>query len=163
MSEAPSLVDRARATTKQQFVVENRGYYLVMAERAERLGIGFETMVMPASRKSSAPTAQSYEILAVQKAPGNPYPDRISVGRARNCDVVLRDPSVSKLHAHFRRRDDERLELVDLGSQNGTRINGRLLVPHQPESVTASDQLVFGGVSAKLVDAEQLFELLSQK
>ena len=112
---------------------------------------------------STAPTAQTYEIMPVQKAPGNPYPDRISVGRARNCDVVLRDPSVSKLHAHFRRRDDEKLELVDLGSQNGTRINSRLLVPHQPESVSASDQLVFGGVNAKLVDADQLYELLTAK
>ena len=77
--------------------------------------------------------------------------------------MVLRDPSVSKLHAHFRRRDDEKLELVDLGSQNGTRINSRLLVPHQPESVSASDQLVFGGVNAKLVDADQLYELLTAK
>lgn len=163
MSEASNLTERARSSTKQQFAVENRGYYLVMAERAERMGIGFETMVMPANRKSTAPTPQTYEIIPVQKAPGNPYPDRISVGRARNCDVVLRDPSVSKLHAHFRRRDDEKLELVDLGSQNGTRINSRLLVPHQPESVGPSDQLVFGGVNAKLVDAEQLFDLLQAK
>ena len=95
--------------------------------------VQFATQVVdPVSlKRSAARRAPNVEVLAVVKAPGNPYPDRVSVGRARNCDVVMRDPSVSKLHAHFR-VGGPKLELVDIDSQNGTRVNGRALAPHQP-------------------------------
>ena len=98
-------------------------------------------------------------MLEIIKAPGNPYPDRISVGRARNCDVVMRDPSVSKLHAHFR-VGPMKLELVDIDSQNGTRVNGRALAPHQPQVVEAGDTILFGNVTTRMVDAHMLYDLL---
>ena len=46
------------------------------------------------------------------------------IGRSRRCDVVLGDPNVSRQHAEVR-RDGERFVLRDLGSTNGTRVNGR--------------------------------------
>jgi pSer/pThr/pTyr-binding forkhead associated (FHA) protein len=98
-------------------------------------------------------------VVEVKKRPGNPYSDRISLGRARNCDVVLRDPSISKLHAHFRSRDGQ-WELVDLESQNGTCKNGTPLASHTPELVVVGDLLLFGQVQAKLVDAGLLHDFL---
>ena len=59
------------------------------------------------------------------------------------CDIVLRHPSVSKLHAHFH-IGGGRLELVDLDSQNGTRVNGRTLAPNQAMQVSKGDILLFG-------------------
>jgi hypothetical protein len=70
---------------------------------------------------SAAPMPPRLELAGV--------PDRISLGRARNCDIVLRDPSVSKLHAHFRVKDDGKFDLVDRLSENGTEINGARLLP----------------------------------
>jgi hypothetical protein len=45
------------------------------------------------------------------------------IGRHLDCDVVLADPQISRRHAqlHFR---DGRWILQDLGSTNGTRVNG---------------------------------------
>ncbi|HJL18908.1 MAG TPA: FHA domain-containing protein [Sandaracinaceae bacterium LLY-WYZ-13_1] len=48
----------------------------------------------------------------------------IVVGRSEDCDVVLRDPSVSGRHARLSWRGDKIL-LEDLGSANGTRVDGR--------------------------------------
>lgn len=45
------------------------------------------------------------------------------LGRADDCGAVVADDSVSRHHARFELRDD-RWWLVDLGSSNGTRING---------------------------------------
>lgn len=97
--------------------------------------------------------------LPLAKQPGNPFQDHISVGRARNCDVALRHPSVSKLHARFRVGESQ-LALIDAGSQNGTFRNGRRLETDEPSPVAYGDTLLFGSISTKLVDAATLHELL---
>jgi ABC-type multidrug transport system ATPase subunit/ABC-type multidrug transport system permease subunit len=49
--------------------------------------------------------------------------DRLTIGRDRSNDVVLDDPNVSRFHAEVV-RDGERVALYDLGSRNGTRVDG---------------------------------------
>ncbi len=46
------------------------------------------------------------------------------VGRAEDLEVCVNHRSISREHAEFV-RDGDRLRLVDLGSANGTRVNGR--------------------------------------
>lgn len=47
------------------------------------------------------------------------------IGRAADNDLVLDDILVSRNHAEFRALPDGRLELHDLGSRNGTFVNGQ--------------------------------------
>lgn len=49
--------------------------------------------------------------------------DPVTLGRASDCDVVLADPTVSKHHAELR-REGTGVVVVDLGSTNGTKVNG---------------------------------------
>ena len=49
--------------------------------------------------------------------------DPVTIGRAPDCDVVLADAEVSRQHAEVRRVDGG-FVVVDLGSMNGTRVNG---------------------------------------
>jgi hypothetical protein len=159
--DTTELAKKARSMSREEFVARHPSLYLVIAENAEKLNIGFETAVVSNfGSKQPAPDVVDFELLEVSKAPGNPYPDRISVGRARNCDVVMRDRSVSKLHAHFRVREEGKLDLVDLESQNGTRVNGRVLAANAGEWVTAGDTILFGVVTARLVDSDALYDLL---
>jgi ABC-type multidrug transport system ATPase subunit/ABC-type multidrug transport system permease subunit len=51
--------------------------------------------------------------------------DRMTIGRDSGNDVVLEDPNVSRFHAEVV-RTDERIEVRDLGSRNGTRLDGEL-------------------------------------
>ena len=54
-----------------------------------------------------------------------PIADRaVVIGRLPGCEVVLQDTNVSRQHASVRRNDD-RYFLADLGSTNGTRLNGK--------------------------------------
>jgi pSer/pThr/pTyr-binding forkhead associated (FHA) protein len=65
-------------------------------------------------------------------AEGGPYDGRtfelalgtLQVGRSMENDLVFDDPSLSRKHACFR-HDGPRLEVEDLGSSNGTFVNGR--------------------------------------
>ncbi|HEY8765945.1 MAG TPA: FHA domain-containing protein [Dehalococcoidia bacterium] len=49
--------------------------------------------------------------------------DELTIGRAATCGVVLNDPKVSREHARVR-LDGQLVRLRDLGSRNGTFVNG---------------------------------------
>ena len=51
-------------------------------------------------------------------------PTGATLGRSRQCDVVLDDPNVSRQHAEVRPRGGSWV-LTDLGSTNGSLLNGR--------------------------------------
>jgi hypothetical protein len=82
-------------------------------------------------------------VLALPDHPTGP----VTIGRAPNCDCHLVEPSVSRRHAQLRRVDETWL-LRDLGSSNGTRLNG-LRVTEEIE-VRPGDQLSLGGVRYRL-------------
>jgi FHA domain-containing protein len=69
-----------------------------------------------------------------------------TVGRAPDNDVVLPRPDVSRHHARLDFRDDA-WRVVDLGSTNGTAVNGRGVTE---ASIAAGDRLVFGATGAAL-------------
>jgi pSer/pThr/pTyr-binding forkhead associated (FHA) protein len=46
------------------------------------------------------------------------------IGRSSSCQIVIGEPTVSRHHARLRSRDG-RWVLQDLGSTNGTYLNGR--------------------------------------
>ena len=55
-----------------------------------------------------------------------PVPDaRIVLGRDESCDLVVDDARVSRRHVELEPRADGRLALRDLGSSNGTFVNGK--------------------------------------
>src|SRR5580765_4395253 len=55
-----------------------------------------------------------------------------SIGRHPNCDFVLNDQEVSRLHADLRVDDEGNVYLADNGSVNGTFVNKvRLMVEQQ--------------------------------
>jgi hypothetical protein len=82
-------------------------------------------------------------VLALPDHPTGP----VTIGRAPDCDCHLVEPSVSRRHAQLRRVDETWL-LRDLGSSNGTRLNG-LRVTEEIE-VRPGDQLSLGGVRYRL-------------
>ena len=49
---------------------------------------------------------------------------RVTIGRSRECDVVVDDANVSRRHAELRLEDGE-WHVVDLGSTNGIKVNRR--------------------------------------
>jgi adenylate cyclase len=52
--------------------------------------------------------------------------NELTIGRGQDCDVVLQDPIVSRHHAKIVKEGNDYI-LRDLGSHNGTRVNGRLI------------------------------------
>jgi Inner membrane component of T3SS, cytoplasmic domain len=74
---------------------------------------------------------------------------RFTIGRELACDMTLRDETVSRWHASLR-RDPGGWLLDDLGSTNGTRLNGWRV--STPSRVGAGDVVSFGAATFVLVD-----------
>lgn len=97
----------------------------------------------------------SCHVVPIRKVSAESFFARISVGRTRNHDVVLRHPSVSKFHAWFDVDEEQRLFLADAGSRNQTFLNGQAVsarVPVPPGSV-----IRFGSVEAHAYQTEALW------
>lgn len=52
-------------------------------------------------------------------------PRGATIGRSRDCDIVLEDSGVSRRHAELRPRSAASWTIEDLGSTNGLRVNGK--------------------------------------
>ena len=68
-------------------------------------------------------------------------PAGVTLGRSRQCDVVLDDPNVSRQHAEIRPRGGSWV-LSDLGSTNGSCLNGRRI--DGPEVIKPGDEIELG-------------------
>ncbi|WP_407912115.1 DUF1707 and FHA domain-containing protein [Kitasatospora sp. NE20-6] len=76
-----------------------------------------------------------------------PGPAPLRIGRNHGCGLRLSDSTVSRVHAELRHRDGA-WELHDLGSANGTYVNGRRVTG--PVRVGPGDQVGFGSTSFRL-------------
>jgi hypothetical protein len=74
---------------------------------------------------------------------------RVTAGRGNGCDLIVRDTTVSREHAAFVRRGDT-WWVLDLGSTNGTRVNGLRAAEHP---IAVGDRIELGDVVVELVEA----------
>lgn len=78
----------------------------------------------------------------------------VTIGRDLESDLQLNDPSVSRHHATIRRIYTD-LYIEDLGSTNGTQLNGRSITKHV---LKAGDRLAIGSYMLDMVAEESAEE-----
>ncbi len=65
------------------------------------------------------------------------------IGRSTECNLKIASSQVSRAHCRITLGEDT-VYVEDLGSANGTLVNGKLLIAHQPTSVVPGATLVVG-------------------
>ncbi len=94
--------------------------------------------------------APSVQLPVLVDQSGREYPIRPgqnSVGREG--DIQLSEPKASRRHAMITLNGDA-LTIEDLGSTNGTSLNGTKLSPNVPQPLNAGDSVQFAGFEVKL-------------
>jgi pSer/pThr/pTyr-binding forkhead associated (FHA) protein len=74
--------------------------------------------------------------------PSDTRPWRFFIGRSRRSDIVLTDPTVSRVHAVVC-REEGRWTIADLDSVNGVRVNGKRV---EKAFLTRGDLIMLGRV-----------------
>lgn len=156
MDELSRYAHDAVQMTEREFV-RHHPYNVLLVDKAAfddpTKSVPFDTVVID-TREVVEP--ESYVVFPIRKKAGNPWPERISLGRARNCDVVIRHNSISKLHAHFF-VDGREFVFCDASSKNGSELNGRRLRAHERCRMQYGDVIGFGLIDATFDDAAGLY------
>ena len=135
------LADAARAHARDEgygFL----GQVIVSVETDADLGAGQcavtgEIKADPDGRVGTLVTSEGRRI---------PVADRpVVIGRLSSCDIPLGDPQVSRRHAEVR-RDPEGFTVFDLGSTNGTVVNGS---PVRERRLSDGDELRIGSATIR--------------
>jgi pSer/pThr/pTyr-binding forkhead associated (FHA) protein len=72
--------------------------------------------------------------------------NEVRIGRRSDLELPLPYPALSGLHARLVRIED-RWQIEDLGSTNGTRVDGERLVPRQPLPIAPGAQIKLGQIT----------------
>ncbi|MCP4499673.1 MAG: FHA domain-containing protein [Deltaproteobacteria bacterium] len=96
-------------------------------------------------------------VFLVKRAEDSAFPF-VSVGRTNNCDIMLPDESVSKLHAILKEIDGV-IYIQDADSQNGTSLGGAeapIRGQGKAPGLVSGSEVLFGAVRMHFVDAAGL-------
>ena len=99
-------------------------------------------------------------VVALRRTRRHSFESKITVGRARMNDVVIRSKWISKVHAAFD-ISEEGFRLMDMGSRNGTKLNNRPLTKkNNPIRVAPGDIITFWKYSFEFLEYSNLLEKL---
>lgn len=97
-------------------------------------------------------------IVPIRKRAHGSFLQHVSVGRARNHDIVLRHRSVSKFHAWFEIHDGARLLVKDSESRNHTFVDGQQ-VANRVE-VQPGQTVRFGSVDCRVCTPQSIWHAI---
>jgi hypothetical protein len=102
------------------------------------------------------------ELYPLVKKPGASFPDRITIGRTPNNDVVIADHSVSRLHAYARPAGEPGWVIADAGSKNGSWLDDAPLEPRREVELPPGGVIKLGDVMLTFYRSCDLFDLLGE-
>ncbi len=68
----------------------------------------------------------------------------VFIGRAPECLIKVDNPKVSRKHCQIRMINESLVEIEDLGSTNGTFVDGERLLPNKRQILSAASQVCLG-------------------
>lgn len=160
-TQLPRIASLLADTDEEQFLAHHpRPFLVVVSQVAEELDDDLEFYTGTATLYSEEEAAEIVAgkrldanapfIEVVKRAGANPFSALITIGRADNCDIVIRSKSISKFHAYIASipQLDDTLEhqLADSGSRNGTKLNDARLAPKDLAALSDGDRVDIGGV-----------------
>lgn len=149
---------RPSQATREQTIAELRRAYLAGRLGSDTFAQRLDDALGTPSREhlrgltADLPAAPPRSVLARLRARLTPraLPElvgaRLVIGRSSSCEIVLGDDTVSRRHAELR-LEAGRWLLRDLGSSNGSYVNGRLVTEAE---VRRGDVIHLGGACLRL-------------
>jgi len=85
---------------------------------------------------------------------------KVTVGRAEQNDIIIRGSGISKTHAAFLPGIGGDFRLVDMGSRNGTAVNGITLDENRPIKLNTGDKVSFWWYQFQFVELNAFIKSL---
>jgi len=176
--ELNDLIDSAWTSSEEEFVAEfphpvfvpEKICSGVLGDRRSSEGTG--TMLLGPRERGGSLQLKPAKLLVLHKESTKGRLDRfddgtglgtwISVGRQSDSEIMVNDFSVSKVHARVR-STAEGFEVEDLGSNNGTTLNGVQLSAGVITPLSSGDRIRFGRVELRFYSPAAMYQLLPSR
>lgn len=111
--------------------------------------------------ETQAQQKQIADIKTINKTERNPHtPDMITIGRFKNHDIVINLDGISKFHGYFIiSQEDQIYKYIDIGSTNGSKINGTQIPSDQHFSLKDGDKISFANNNYIFYYPEKVYEI----
>ena len=153
-------LDQAHQLGEHSFLKRHSGHYLLVQPFQELQGVSLQTLAGGGPGMGSG----SIQVAPLEKRAGaNAFASMITVGRARNNDLVFNAGGVSKFHAYFTVGVSGEASVIDVESTHGTFVNYKRLASREPRVLRPNDQVRFGGVSMVYQDAPAFYKFLAAR
>jgi hypothetical protein len=87
----------------------------------------------------------SARVIEIAKRKDITEPNMITIGRSPDNDIVVYNKMVSRRHAYLLlNHREKRCSLIDIGSTNGTFLNGTKITPHEEYQLAEADEISIG-------------------
>ncbi len=113
--------------------------------------------VLSTGNPPPAPGTGTQFVQFLQKTDRNAMKDKVTIGRSNNNDIIILHNSVSKFHAYFDCREGI-WTLTDMGSTNGTFLDGKRIHEGQHYPARSGNVLRFGGVAAYFFTSKGFYD-----
>ncbi|MGZ3416300.1 MAG: FHA domain-containing protein [Polyangiales bacterium] len=158
------------SSSLETFVASQPWFFLVGLEERSAKGGSVALRASPTRSLDRVTTLTGVEIKKAEKVPMGRFvaalrkrttgkEQMISVGRMPGADILIPDDSISRVHAWFR-IESGTVSITDMGSSNGTRVNGARIEPRTPTRVFPSNRIHLGNVELTLVSAHECWKLV---
>ncbi len=114
--------------------------------------------IRPVTRVGAEDSA-ALAVFPIVKKPGASFPDRVTIGRTANNDIVLGEHSISRFHAYVR-QDGQSWLFADAGSKNGCDIQGERLAPRKEKPLLSRAMVRVGDIELTFYRAIDLYAVL---
>ncbi len=133
---SPVLLTAGSLEVQKPAIPGNSGFHTVSAPDKTEPSVTI-------NKKSPLVATDSFLVIPILKREGNPFPQRVGVGRTKGTDITLADREISKYQGYFSSANDC-WYFTDGGSSNGTFIRGERLVPMVSTQINDGEELGFG-------------------
>lgn len=117
------------------------------------MALSLETVLAAAQGRKQAEGAKIHRLTFGEEP--------LLVGRSFKCEVVLPESTVSNRHAELHRQEDG-WAIKDLGSHNGTYIDGRRISSDRLLPIKPDQSLWFASYRTIFIDAEKAYDLVAK-
>jgi hypothetical protein len=138
------MADELQALGEAAFRAKHANGFLILshAPPAENDWLDLDTSESSIPRyPASAKRRTGLWAMELAKSRRNAYASKITLGRARNNDIIIRSSKISKLHCTFHPDDRGGFDIADVGSLNGTIVNGVALEVKKRRPLQAGDYI----------------------
>ncbi|HBP17197.1 MAG TPA: hypothetical protein DEA08_05290 [Planctomycetes bacterium] len=117
----------------------------------------------PLLQQAAAAPILGLELIRARKRGANPFTHMITIGRAKNNDIIVNATDLSKFHAYLSQDPSSGAwTLTDSGSTNGTYLDGERLIPRESYPIEPGQSAFLASTQITLLEGSVLYNFVRQ-